>query len=290
MWVEVYIYVWVEVYIYICVCVVQLLHMATWYLVRTPPHNGCMLRMCVAYTIIALCWWGSPATCVVCACSQPTTMWHPHAVVLCIYTRSIHTCIYTYHTHTPRTTSCMLYTRTIHTHGYFHVFLVLYIHHYTPQYKHHHYQVLLGQKYDTSADMWSFACMVFELVTGDLLFEPKSGRDYDRDEDHLALMMELLGRMPKKVRRGGWCRCGCGVCIGCCVGCACMCILFFLCIALPHTHHCPSPHTLADIHTHTLTNTLTNTSPTPLSHRWQVQVGMPMTSSTDMVNSDIYTN
>lgn len=41
-------------------------------------------------------------------------------------------------------------------------------------------QVLLGAKYDTAADMWSLACMVFELVTGDLLFDPKSGRDYDR--------------------------------------------------------------------------------------------------------------
>ena len=41
-------------------------------------------------------------------------------------------------------------------------------------------QVLLGAKYDTAADMWSLACMVFELITGDLLFDPKSGRDYDR--------------------------------------------------------------------------------------------------------------
>ena len=43
-----------------------------------------------------------------------------------------------------------------------------------------HVQVLLGAKYDTAADMWSLACMVFELITGDLLFDPKSGRDYDR--------------------------------------------------------------------------------------------------------------
>jgi len=33
-------------------------------------------------------------------------------------------------------------------------------------------QVILGATYDTSADMWSLACMVFELVTGDLLFDP----------------------------------------------------------------------------------------------------------------------
>ncbi|KAH7427154.1 hypothetical protein KP509_10G032000 [Ceratopteris richardii] len=64
-------------------------------------------------------------------------------------------------------------------------------------------EVLLGSKYSTSADMWSFACILFELVTGDFLFDPHSGDDYERDEDHLALMMELLGRIPKKIALGG---------------------------------------------------------------------------------------
>jgi serine/threonine-protein kinase SRPK3 len=61
-------------------------------------------------------------------------------------------------------------------------------------------EVILGAKYDTAADMWSLACVVFELVTGDFLFEPKSGPSWDRDEDHVALMIELLGKMPRKVR------------------------------------------------------------------------------------------
>jgi serine/threonine-protein kinase SRPK3 len=41
--------------------------------------------------------------------------------------------------------------------------------------------------------------MTFELLTGDLLFDPREGPDYDRDEDHLAMFQELLGKIPKKM-------------------------------------------------------------------------------------------
>uniref|UniRef100_A0A673GQS4 non-specific serine/threonine protein kinase n=1 Tax=Sinocyclocheilus rhinocerous TaxID=307959 RepID=A0A673GQS4_9TELE len=36
----------------------------------------------------------------------------------------------------------------------------------------------------------------FELATGDYLFEPHSGEDYTRDEDHIAHIIELLGPIP----------------------------------------------------------------------------------------------
>ena len=64
-------------------------------------------------------------------------------------------------------------------------------------------EVLLGAHYDTSADIWSLACMIFELATGDLLFDPRTGDGYDRNEDHLALIMELLGPIPKSIALGG---------------------------------------------------------------------------------------
>ena len=52
---------------------------------------------------------------------------------------------------------------------------------------------MLRTGYDEKADLWSVACTVFELVTGDFLFYPKKGKSYSKNEDHLAKMAEMIG-------------------------------------------------------------------------------------------------
>ena len=64
-------------------------------------------------------------------------------------------------------------------------------------------EVILGLNYGASADIWSFACMIFELITGDFLFEPRKGDNYSKNDDHLAQIIELLGKMPKKFSQAG---------------------------------------------------------------------------------------
>jgi serine/threonine-protein kinase SRPK3 len=46
---------------------------------------------------------------------------------------------------------------------------------------------------------------VFELVTGDYLFDPQAGTKYGKDDDHIAQIIELLGPFPKALcLQGKW--------------------------------------------------------------------------------------
>ncbi|RNA07691.1 SRSF kinase 3-like isoform X2 [Brachionus plicatilis] len=79
-------------------------------------------------------------------------------------------------------------------------------HHFTEDIQTRQYrslEVILGSGYTTSADIWSLACMAFELATGDYLFEPHSGENYSRDEDHIAHIIELLGPIPYDIAVSG---------------------------------------------------------------------------------------
>lgn len=60
-------------------------------------------------------------------------------------------------------------------------------------------EVILGKDYTESADMWSFACTIFEILTNDCLFEPKKNHKYSKSDDLLALMIELLKKFPYRM-------------------------------------------------------------------------------------------
>ncbi|TMS01282.1 SRSF protein kinase 3 [Larimichthys crocea] len=53
------------------------------------------------------------------------------------------------------------------------------------------------------ADLGNACWVAFELATGDYLFEPHSGEDYTRDEDHIAHIIELLGPIPLPFAQSG---------------------------------------------------------------------------------------
>lgn len=57
-------------------------------------------------------------------------------------------------------------------------------------------EVIIGCHYNETADIWSLACMIFELLTGEFLFEPRKGNHFSKNDDHLAQMEELLRKIP----------------------------------------------------------------------------------------------
>ncbi|KAJ1774029.1 serine/threonine protein kinase, CMGC [Coemansia sp. RSA 1843] len=79
-------------------------------------------------------------------------------------------------------------------------------HHFTEDIQTRQYrspEVIIGAKWDSTADMWSCACVIFELLTGEYLFEPHSGSRYTKDEDHLAQIIETIGPLSKKFALSG---------------------------------------------------------------------------------------
>ncbi|KAI9444992.1 kinase-like protein [Lactarius indigo] len=66
-------------------------------------------------------------------------------------------------------------------------------------------EAIIGRAdWDHRVDVWSVACVVFELLTAEYLFEPQSqGQVFSKDDDHLAQIIELLGDFPPRVKQGG---------------------------------------------------------------------------------------
>ncbi|THH13710.1 hypothetical protein EW146_g6550, partial [Bondarzewia mesenterica] len=80
-------------------------------------------------------------------------------------------------------------------------------HHFTDDIQTRQYrcpEVLLGARWGPSADIWSVACVLFELLAGgDYLFDPQAGSRYSKDEDHIAQIIELMGEFPQTLAFSG---------------------------------------------------------------------------------------
>lgn len=64
-------------------------------------------------------------------------------------------------------------------------------------------EAIVGYKWGCAVDIWSVACLIFELLTGDVLFSPQSGKSYTKEDDHMAQIEELLGEVPTKLKTRG---------------------------------------------------------------------------------------
>ena len=54
-------------------------------------------------------------------------------------------------------------------------------------------EIILGHKFNEKIDIWSVGCVIFELLTGKLLFDPETTTKFKRANNHIMDMVELFG-------------------------------------------------------------------------------------------------
>lgn len=62
-------------------------------------------------------------------------------------------------------------------------------------------EAILHNGFSYAADVWSAACVIYELLTGTYLFQPEGETEGLRDLDQLARFEEVVGRIPKECVR-----------------------------------------------------------------------------------------
>ena len=60
-------------------------------------------------------------------------------------------------------------------------------------------EIILGYKYNKNCDMWSVGCLIYELLTGKILFDPDKKKRFNRDRCHIYVMISLLGKIPENL-------------------------------------------------------------------------------------------
>ncbi|KRX00352.1 Protein kinase-like domain [Pseudocohnilembus persalinus] len=64
-------------------------------------------------------------------------------------------------------------------------------------------EAIIQGEYEHNTDIWSLACMVFELITNIYLFKPKKTDEYKKSDHHLCMIQETIGKFPKQFALSG---------------------------------------------------------------------------------------
>lgn len=62
-------------------------------------------------------------------------------------------------------------------------------------------EVLLQSGCNEKCDLWSVGCMLYEILTGDILFDPEKDRHHGRDYHHVYCISQICGNFPEGMVR-----------------------------------------------------------------------------------------
>ena len=60
-------------------------------------------------------------------------------------------------------------------------------------------EIIFNSDYNETIDIWALACIIFELATGEALFDTKRDANFSQNENHILKFIEILGNIPNKL-------------------------------------------------------------------------------------------